>query len=192
MEARRPPEYTLEVFADPTCVKEVVKAILHTIFFHRYFIPIAPKTKDLLDQTLPAVDDVHLETLIDQTATTLVRALEGTSTPGSRSGRAQIGVSFYEKRRRKSYFNFGKTDEEICWELWTLDVTCAAPRTESDARKVRVAMENTLRKTALKIIGIVNREKDHIPPITTTDTNPFPYKIQVNPKDAIGARQGIF
>ena len=61
-----------------------------------------------------------------------------------------------------------------------------------DAAKVRRAMEKSLQKTAVKIITIVNREKDHIPPITSTDTNPFPYQIVVNPKsDALG-RMGIF
>jgi autophagy-related protein 101 len=120
-------------------------AILHTIFFHRYFIPIVPLTRDLLDQTLPAIDDVDLETLIDQRATSLVRAIEApadlpTVHPGGRpsyntgakaqSGRAQIAVQFFEKKRKKTYF-FGKGDEEVCWEQWTLDVTCATPRTET-------------------------------------------------------------
>ena len=53
---------------------------------------------------------------------------------------------------------------------------------EVDAAKVRKAMEKSLHKTALKIIGIVNRDKDHIPPITSTETNPFPYQILVNPR----------
>lgn len=53
-----------------------------------------------------------------------------------------------------------------------------------DRIKVRRAMESSLQKTALKIVGIVNRDKDHIPPITTTDANPFPYRIVVNPKHA--------
>ncbi len=48
--------------------------------------------------------------------------------------------------------------------------------------KVRRAMEKTLLKTAMKIVTIVNREKDHIPPITVSETNPFPYTIVVNPK----------
>lgn len=171
MEPRRPkvPEYTLEVFADPTCVKDIVKgtnicaptktrvrnkvtdslaAILHTIFFHRYFIPIIPLTRELLDQTLPAIDDVDLETLIDQRAASLVRAIEtpsvalgGNGRPQSyssnngQSGRAQIAVQFFEKKRKKTYF-FGKGDEEVCWELWTLDVTCATPRTESGKQAV--------------------------------------------------------
>lgn len=54
-------------------------------------------------------------------------------------------------------------------------------------------MEKSLQKTALKVINIVNRDKDHIPPITTTEMNPFPYQITVNPKsDSLGPRMGIF
>jgi autophagy-related protein 101 len=96
-----------------------VSAILHTIFFHRYFSSISPLTRDLLDLTLPAIDDVDLETLIDQRAGALVR------------GRGQLAVQFFEKRRRKTYFSFGKADEEVCWEQWLLDVTLATPRTDT-------------------------------------------------------------
>ncbi|KAK8199606.1 autophagy-related protein [Phyllosticta capitalensis] len=197
MEQRRPPEYTLDVFADPTCVKDIVKAILHTIFFHRYFTPVTPLHRDLLDLTLPAIDDVDLETLIDQRATALVRALE-TGIGHQQRGRGQLAIQFFEKRRRKSYFPFGtlgkaRGDEEVCWEMWMLDVTLATPRTETDVIKVRRAMEKSLQKTAFKIVSIVNRDKDHIPPITTTDTNPFPYAILVNPKtEGWGQRMGIF
>ena len=55
-------------------------------------------------------------------------------------------------------------------------------------------MEKSLHKAALKIVNIVNRDKDHIPPITTTDANPFPYHVVVNPKpvDGWGQRMGIF
>jgi autophagy-related protein 101 len=183
-------------------------AILHTIFFHRYFIPITPTTRELLDISLPTVEDNELETHIDQKATSLVRAVEvqpSSSSPKSprtygQSGRAQITVSFFELKKRKKAYFFSKADEEVCWETWTLDVTCATPRTESgkklcqndyhpsadmdriDAAKVRRAMEKSLHKTAMKIINIVNRDKDHIPVITTTDTNPFPYTITVNPR----------
>ena len=158
MEQRRPPEYILEIFADLACVKDVVKgiihvlpcplctsvlsascsrvptpplilfaAILHTIFFHRYFSSISPLTRDLLDLTLPAIDDVDLETLIDQRTAALVRAIESTH---QQRGRGQLVVQFFEKKRRKTYF-FGKADEEVCWEQWTLDVTLATPRTET-------------------------------------------------------------
>lgn len=53
----------------------------------------------------------------------------------------------------------------------------------SDRIKVRRAMESSLQKTAMKIVNIVNRDKDHIPPITTSEANPFPYRIVVNPKE---------
>ena len=38
------------------------------LFFHRSFTPVTPLHRDLLDLTLPAIDDVDLETLIDQRA----------------------------------------------------------------------------------------------------------------------------
>lgn len=192
MEHRRPPEYIIEVFADPTCVKDIVKGILHTIFFHRFFPSIRPKTRDLLDLTLPIVDDAELETLIDQRTSALIRQIDTTSNLSSNSVRGQIAVQFFEKRRRKAWFST-KGEEEICWELWTLDVTLATPRTESERVKVRKAMEMMLQKTALKIITIVNRDKDHIPPITTSEANPFPYQIMINPRgEGWGARMGIF
>lgn len=152
--------------------------------------------------------------------------------------RGRIAVEFYEKKRRRSNMWFGglagKGDEEICWEIWTLDVTIATPRTESgeyltcysasyrpwflpfcdylwfracisvnwteltalfwiERAKVRKAMGNMLQKAALKILAVVNRDKDHIPPITTSDSNPFPYRIVVNPRpDSWGNRMGLY
>lgn len=108
-------------------------AILHTIFFHRYFTSISPLTRDLLDLTLPAIDDVDLETLIEQKTHALRRAIDSTHQP---RGRGQIAVQFFEKKRRKTYF-FGKADEDVCWEQWTLDVTLAQPRTEAGMCIVR-------------------------------------------------------
>ena len=59
--------------------------------------------------------------------------------------------------------------------------------------KVRKAMEKMLRKAAFKIVTTVNKEKDHIPPIMTSDTNPFPYEIVLNPKlDHWSERLGLY
>ena len=44
------------------------------------------------------------------------------------------------------------------------------------------ASVSSLHKTIMKIITIVNRDKEHIPPITTSDSNPFPYKVDINPR----------
>lgn len=132
-------------------------------------------------------------------------------------------------------------EEEVCWEVWTVDVTIATPRTESgmccsfssssssssvavfiffifylyhafqthvqthvktkeilpflclDRTKVRNAMEKMLQNAAFKIVSVVNKDKDHIPPITTSDANPFPYQIVLNPKlDNWGNKFGLY
>lgn len=129
IQASRPP-----VGRETNLARPYPTAILHTIFFHRYFTPITPLTRDLLDLTLPAIDDVDLETQIDQRAAALVRDIDSADALGgggsASRGRGQLAVLFYEKRRRKAFF-FGKNEEEICWERWILDVTVGTPRTET-------------------------------------------------------------
>ena len=167
--------------------------------------------------TLPYVSDVELETLIEQRANTLVRQFDGVSGSAMHAnqrlegGRGQVVVHFTERKRRKGWFG-AKADEEMIWETWILDVTLATPRTETgmmviiwedayparltlstEALKARRAMESSLQRTGMKVVNIVNRDRNHIPPITTNETNPFPYHILVNPKnDGWGQKMGIF
>lgn len=220
MERQRPQEFILEAFADPASVRDVVRGILHTIFFHRFFPPLAPSSREVLDITLPFVEDAELGTMIEKRAAELARELDaerthsnssGSHVPlhhhlsqqrgtaagaGSNGGRGNISVQFFEKKRRKNWYMraaYGNGDEEVCWECWTVKVTVAEPRTESERAKVRRAMEQTLLTTAMKIVTCANSYKDHIPPITTSETNPFPYQISVNQKDAGWAtRLGIY
>lgn len=123
--------------------------ILHTIFFHRFFPALRPQTRDVLDLPLPFVPDVELETMIDQRASALARKLDAERTQphgqrdhghghgvggaggGGGSGRGQVVVQFFDKKRRKAWFNVRGADEEICWETWTVKVTVAEPKTES-------------------------------------------------------------
>ena len=148
MENRKPPQYILEVFADPTCVKDIVRGrvsriteetkaltlqgILHTIFFHRYLSRIRPSYLEVLDFTLPLVPDPDLETLIDTRVGQLIRQLSSTSSPKS-SVRGSLVVEFFEKKRRKDgvlgWFG-AKGEEGVCWESWCLEVTLATPKTE--------------------------------------------------------------
>ena len=59
--------------------------------------------------------------------------------------------------------------------------------------KVMKAIGSTLQKTAIKIITLVNRDKDHIPPITTSEMNPFPFHIELNPRvEGWGKNIGMF
>ncbi|KAI0180816.1 DUF1649-domain-containing protein [Hypoxylon sp. FL1284] len=210
MEQQVPQEFILEAFADPASVRDVVRGILHTIFFHRFFPSLQPHSREVLDITLPFVDDVELDTMIEKRAAELARELDAERTthhhhPHSSfpaqtrgGGRGNVQVQFFEKKRRKAkswYMRaaYGGGDEEVCWESWTVKVTVAEPRTDSERAKVRQAMEQTLLTTVMKIVTCVNTHKDHIPPITTSDSNPFPYQINVNQKDAGWAtRMGIY
>ncbi|KAK3302474.1 uncharacterized protein B0T15DRAFT_514508 [Chaetomium strumarium] len=203
MDQRGPPEFILEAFADPSSVHDVVRGILQTIFFLRYFPTVLPQTRDVLGIELAYVPDAEIETLIDQRVAALVRQLEserhqshnitssdsrggpsrltGTATPPSSSGgggRGQITVQFLEKRRRKTWYAI-RGDDEVCWESWTVKVTVADPRTESERAKVRRASETTLRNTILNAVTLANAHKDHIPPIMNSESNPFPYQINV-------------
>ena len=59
--------------------------------------------------------------------------------------------------------------------------------------KLRMSIETQLQATVLNIITTASMKKDHIPPITTNEANPFPYSIIVSPKgETWGARMGIF
>ena len=45
-------------------------------------------------------------------------------------------MQFFEKKRRKGgglgWFTSGtKVEEEVCWEMWCLEITLATPRTEA-------------------------------------------------------------
>ena len=101
-------------------------------------------------------------------------------------------VQFSEKKRKKGWF-VAKADEETVWENWVVDVTLTSARSEPEAVRNRRQMENHLQSAVLKVIQTVNRERNHIPPITTNDANPFPYQILVNPKaDSWSQKMGIF
>lgn len=230
MEARKRPEYVLEILVDPVYVADIVRGaspsidcvlarlctcrtthvakrptgILHTIFFHRYFPSMRPSSLDVLDLTLPVVADPELQTLIETRVGQLVRQLSSTSSPSGGS-RGELGVRFFEKRRRKGGLggwltSTAKSEEEVCWEVWKLKFTLTTPRTETgtwpsgenkcvedaECPPERTALLRAeapaLQKTAMTIVKIVNRDKDHIPPITTSEMNPFPYEILLNPR----------
>jgi len=118
--------------------------ILNLIFFLRFFPTVAPRTRDVLGLDLAYVPVAEIETLIEQRVTTLVRDLEAErSQPhhanhhpqhpslgaGNGSGRGQVTVQFFEKRRRKNWYTM-RGEDEVCWENWVVKVTVADPKTE--------------------------------------------------------------
>jgi hypothetical protein len=168
---RRPPEYHLELTADRPNIKDVTKALLHTIFFHRYFTPLNPATHEILDLTLPYMTEDSIDALIDTRTTTLLRALDTSPT-------AHIQLQFLERRRRRGWFS-AKPDEELPWETWVVHVAVTAARSEPEAFRNRRAMAAALERACWSVVEVVNRERAHIPPITSNESNPFPYHVVV-------------
>lgn len=139
------------------------------------------------------VDDPDLETIIDARATAAVRRLESASNnlaynPSNANPspiqRVTIHISLTERRRKnkQGYFTFSLSkpvDEEFVWETWAVSVQMFRARSEGEAERLRRRMEKSLREAAFRIIELAGGEKDHIPPITTADANPFPYRIVV-------------
>lgn len=194
-------EYVLEVFSDQHLVRDIVTGILHTIFFHRYFSPIRPslyaptsttsysgsRSHEALPVPLPAIlDPPEVSAAIDTHVDALVAQLTSSTSPTSGS-RGEIVIQLFDRKGRKTgtaanwLGRLGGTqvEGEVCWEQWVLQVIVVSPRNEAERVKVRRAMETSLQKAAMKIVALANRDKDHIPPISTSDQNPFPYKITV-------------
>jgi len=181
---------------DPALLIESIKALLHSIFFHRVFGNVQPLTRDILDVTFPYTDDPDLESLIDSQTRSFLRYIDthppptvgpsadvqGDITQLQKEGAAksQVAIHFYEKvTRRASWWASKAAESEVCWEKWELNCQfLPIARTEREKTKARRIMENQLSAALLKIV-MLTQKTDHIPPITTNEANPFPYQIVV-------------
>ena len=67
------------------------------------------------------------------------------------------------------------------------------PRTEAERIKVMKSVAMKLQKTAIKIVTTVTKHKDHIPPITANDSNPFPFSVSMSARaETWGKSIGLF
>ena len=227
----------ISLLTEPQSLRDSLKALLHTIFFHRLFPAVRPLTRDVVfslpsapsskrihparghqyghttDQREPPtlthalVDDPDLETTIAarvaQVSKIVDRQLQRMD-----GGEATVllKVHFYEKKRKKAatgFANFWKdsttTGSEVngvCWETWEVRVRCVKSsggarnttyggEEEGDSEEEEVAEKTvkesfrSLRTAIAEVMKCAGDEKDHIPPITSAESNPFPYEILV-------------
>ncbi|ORE04760.1 hypothetical protein BCV72DRAFT_307019 [Rhizopus microsporus var. microsporus] len=145
-------EFNLEMTNVPReYVKDMLRGLLHSIFFHRLLVNVAPRELRVLNTTVSITDSQEIETLIEQK---IAEFLQNTNSSQIKQGK--LAVLFYEKRLKKNWFHFTK-----------------------DKPKATRWMENQLSQCLLTILKIVNEHKEHIPSITTTEGNPFPYQIAI-------------
>ncbi|KAF9966856.1 hypothetical protein BGZ70_001022 [Mortierella alpina] len=168
----QPVTFPVELTVERTLLKDALRAILHTILFHRVFANIKPRDMDILDLTIPVIDDPEVDKLVDEKIAAFVKAVD--SNPQSKG---QIGLMFYEKRTKRAWFS--STSSEVCWEQWAITINVVTNTNEKDKQRSIKNMEKALSSLFLSILRTVNERKDHIPPITTSDGNPFPYQIVI-------------
>ncbi|KAF9150538.1 hypothetical protein BG015_007651 [Linnemannia schmuckeri] len=166
----QPVMFPVELTVERSYLKDALRAILHTVLFHRVFANIKPRDMDILDLTIPINDDPEVDKLVDEKIAAFVKVVD--TNPQSKG---QIGIMFYEKRTKRAWFS--STSSEVCWEQWAITINVVTNINEKDKQRSIKNMEKALSSLFLSILRTVNERKDHIPPITTSDGNPFPYQI---------------
>lgn len=123
----------------------------------------------------------------------------------------EVVIQFLDKKVTKSkkktgWFGQGKSSDSEdlkSWESWTIKVKCLpvtddrsseksvpdkSPRSTSDKGKNAYEQNvdlsiNSFENNVRKVIDIADTHKDHIPPITSLESSPFPYTIKVEQKE---------
>ena len=162
-------------------IKSVAKALLYTILFHRCFGQVVPKTEEILDISIPIIDDQAMVDAVEQHATDYAYALQRRDhrVYGSTKNGCMLRVDFYEKKVRKNWFS--RAEEDVCWETWNVAINNVVSDEVSRTNdKGLIALTQNLQDALLQIVEIMNQRNDHyIPPIPYNDANPFTYHIAV-------------
>ncbi|TDL19377.1 DUF1649-domain-containing protein [Rickenella mellea] len=170
------PTITIDLVLDRLTTKEVLRAVLHAILFHRLFGTIKPKTIEVLDVTMPGVKDPKAEELVNEKVDAFWKGIEGGT---SKSG--QIFVTFSERKAKKTW-GFPMGEEDVVWEQWVINAEVRQPRSELDRQTADANLSASLTKTLETILTHTSSEQGRaaVPLITKPDgISPFPFKINV-------------
>lgn len=126
-----------------------------------------------------------MDTLIDEKIDDLItHQFNYNSTHNFPQGKiAQIMVDFHEnatKSKKKSTWFGGKDppDHDLkLWESWLIHIKCLP--VDSNTNSMALSVES-FESNLHKIVDLVDSHKNHIPPITSLETSPFPYSITVD------------
>ncbi|KAJ1665984.1 hypothetical protein IW140_000590 [Coemansia sp. RSA 1813] len=164
---------TQTLILERSFIQDVVTAVLHTIIFHRYFGNVTPKSSCILSVvTYASVDNVDVLRTVDEKVEELMQTI---STTGET--KSQMSLYFTETKPRKAWFS--KSEEEICWEEWSINIHSRVARTERELNQMHASAQDQAKQTIFSVIQQVDQHKDHIPLIASPQGNPFPYHITV-------------
>ncbi|EMD32500.1 hypothetical protein CERSUDRAFT_118535 [Gelatoporia subvermispora B] len=169
------PTITIDLVLDRLTTKDVLCAVLHSILFHRLFGTIKPQTFDILDVTMPGVDDPEMIALVENKVDSFWKGMESGS-----NKRGQVIVTFSEKRPRKTWFMLG--EEEVPWEQWIINAEIRHIVTDKDRQKFNTELASALSKSLEVMLTHTSSERGRaaVPLITSAQgVSPFPIKVTV-------------
>ncbi|KAJ3156378.1 hypothetical protein HDU89_004160 [Geranomyces variabilis] len=172
--AETPTLIPLDLTVDRYYLAAVLRALLHSILFHRRFTSERPVDVDIdaLNVTYARLEDVEVERAVDDK----VRAFERLVDPMSGRNRGQIAIMFFARRPKKSWFS--TSEEEVCWEQWALTISIRDALSERSQLGSRRTLQTDLVAALKTISEVTNEQKEHVPPIVNSD--PFPFQIMVS------------
>ena len=119
-------------------VKEVLKALLHSIIFQRALgaQQMRDTDSDLFDLSYVRSDSRAIDAKVEEQTEAFVKALERDETMAGH----QVCLSFFELRVRPSTFGLFRSEEKVVWERWHIPLLVHARDDlggEKSARKQR-------------------------------------------------------
>ncbi|EMG49547.1 hypothetical protein G210_5658, partial [Candida maltosa Xu316] len=185
-------EFIIDLIAERSVLRESLR-IIWTIFFNRLFGPITPVTNEFMNITYPSANNLpDLNSLINDRIDRFIHYLIKTTMT-----RGKLIVQFLSKNnntKKAGWFGnstYNNKEEFKVWEVWCINVEMLpVDETSTNLTQSIQSFENNM----TKVYDIVDRYKDHIPPITSLDSAPFPYKILIpepnNPEQQLYIQEG--
>ncbi|KAF0887932.1 hypothetical protein E2562_005644 [Oryza meyeriana var. granulata] len=167
-----------ELEVEPREIKDVLRCVLHTIFFHRTLSLVRPKDVDcdFFEITYVQCGLPELEKEVDEKIDQFVVWVKKHPNRST-----QVCLSFFDDKNKHPSW-FGNKTERIYWEQWFINLHVISPKRhgkshsskaltniggqaleESSSR--RAALESSIHEVLFQIINFANEKKDHIPAI---------------------------
>eukprot|EP01012_Entosiphon_sulcatum_P040650 TRINITY_DN54341_c0_g1_i1.p1 TRINITY_DN54341_c0_g1~~TRINITY_DN54341_c0_g1_i1.p1 ORF type:complete len:236 (+),score=57.55 TRINITY_DN54341_c0_g1_i1:55-708(+) len=183
-------------------VKDALRAIVHTILFHRLLCPVEPSEAEC--DSFSTADggvtyckvgaaelDTTVEEKIDKLYKTLVRGKPGQGLTGAGgkalapdavvSEKRSLSVLFFHKGYKPSYF---ARPDKACWERWTVSVQIVAgDGSVGGSEQRRRQVQHEVEQRLLRIIGSTGdaMQDNHLPPLEKDNPGyTYPFDITVD------------
>ena len=167
-------------------VKEVARALIHTILFNRALGPLKPREHycDLFDICYAKIDDIDIDRLVEDAVERLSQSLR---IVGNGTAKGRIAVTFYEKKKRKGFLGLTTVEDQVNWEQWIISIVVNRQKLSSGADfaadRMRQAhqTEKIITQRMLQILTLVNEKKEHLPNVSLNSKKAmvFDFKISI-------------